>query len=132
MSQVRPLPVIPPELVSSDIFWAHARSEELVFQRCASDHMVFYPRGHCTTCGTSELRLLLSKGQGAIYTFTVIHAHPDAYFAARAPYIVGVIELDEGFRMLSEIRGVDPVVDGRVRLAWDRSPDLPVPVFETT
>jgi len=131
MSDQRPLPVFEPGQVETDVFWSHAQRKELVYQRCAAGHLVFYPRGHCTTCGTAELEVLTSRGVGTIYSFTVTRAHPSEYFAARVPYVVGLVDLDEGFRMLSEISGdIDGIrIGARVRLAWDTSGDLPVPVF---
>jgi uncharacterized protein len=67
-----------------------------------------------------------------VYTFTVIRQHGHPFFRARIPYLVGLIDLDEGFRMLAEI-AADPQtlrVDQRVTATWEDHADLSVPIFE--
>jgi hypothetical protein len=71
-----------------------------------------------------------------VYTFTVIRRNGHPYFRARAPYVLGMIDLDEGFRMLAEI-DADPDtvhVDQRVTVGWEDHPGedhpgLSIPVF---
>jgi uncharacterized OB-fold protein len=67
-----------------------------------------------------------------VYTFTVIRQHGHPFFRARIPYLVGLIDLDEGFRMLAEI-AADPEtlqVNQRVSVTWEDHADLSVPIFE--
>src|SRR5215472_418298 len=126
----RPLPV----LSESDTgpFWAANQEHRLTYQQCAScDEIVFHPRRHCTRCLSMDLRWHDSAGQGTVYSYTVIRQHGHPYFRGRLPYVVGFIDLDEGFRMLAEI---DAPPDGvrigqRVSVGWEDHAEVAIPVF---
>jgi uncharacterized OB-fold protein len=83
-----------------------------------------------------DLSWKASKGEGAVYTYSVIRQIGHPFFRGRAPYIVAWIDLDEGFRMLSNVVGVDDPTTGisigqRVRVAWEDQEDgIALPVFE--
>ena len=126
----RPLPdVTEPD---TGAFWAATKDHRLTYQVCAScGTVVFHPRRLCTGCLDSKLEVRESAGAGTVYTFTVIRQHGHPYFRGKLPYVVGFIDLDEGFRMLAEI-DVPPgeaAVGQRVTLGWEDSPELAVPVF---
>ncbi len=71
----------------------------------------------------------LARGQGTVFASTVVRAHPDPFFAARTPYVVGLVDLDEGFRFLCEIVGPEVDVGDRVRIEWEDADGLFVPLF---
>ncbi len=104
----------------------------LTYQVCAQcGQVVFHPRRHCTGCTRGEPEWRDSAGRGTVYTFTVIRQHRQPFFAGRIPYVVAMIDLDEGFRMLAEIEA-DPDtvhVNQRVTVAWEDHPGLSVPIF---
>lgn len=127
----RPLPRFPePDSAS---FWEATRDRQLTYQVCRNcAGTVFYPRRHCAHCTRGELQTRKSAGRGTVYSFTVIRRSGHPYFRERTPYVVGLIDLDEGFRMLAEVvsDGSDPVTVGQnVRLDWEPSEELNVPVF---
>lgn len=126
----RPLPIFPEP--DTEPFWAATRQHRLVYQVClACGEIVFHPRRHCTGCMAGELEWRESSGRGTIYTFTVIRQHGQPYFRQRTPYVVGFIDLDEGFRMLAEIEA-DPAavrVAQRVALCWEDHAEASVPLF---
>jgi uncharacterized OB-fold protein len=129
MNAARPLPIVD---VATDVFWRHAQDHEIAYEQCtACGEIVFYPRGHCTNCGSLSLDVQTSAGRGEVYSLTVVRLHPDPFFAARVPYVVAIIQFDEGFRMLGEI--VAPVEDvsigSRVQVEWDDSQPVSVPLF---
>lgn len=68
-----------------------------------------------------------------MHTFAVIHRVTHPAFANEVPYIVAVIELDEGPRMLSNVIALDPdnIYCGmRVAVRFnDLTPDISLPVF---
>lgn len=73
---------------------------ELVFQRCARcGQAVFYPRVGCPGCGARELRWERSAGDGVLYSITVIHPRDGE------PHNVALVDLDEGFRIMSRLVG---------------------------
>ena len=127
----RPLPLFPEPDTAP--FWAATAEHRLTYQVCrACGQVVFHPRRHCTCCTSGDLEWRDSAGAGTVYTFTVIRQHGHPFFRARIPYLVGLIDLDEGFRMLAEI-AADPgtlQVNQRVGVSWEDHADLSVPIFE--
>lgn len=126
----RPLPVFPEP--DTEPFWTATGQHRLLYQVClACGEIVFYPRRHCTGCLSGDLEWRESAGRGTIYTFTVIRQHGQPYFRGRLPYVLGFIDLDEGFRLLAEIdTAPDTVrVGQRVTVGWEDHAELAVPVF---
>ena len=126
----RPLP----SLAEPDTapFWAATREHRLTYQECAScGEVIFYPRRHCTRCLSTDLRWHDSAGAGTLYTYTVIRQHGLPYFRSRLPYVVGFVDLDEGFRLMAEIDAQPDAIDvgRRVTVGWEDHADLSVPVF---
>lgn len=71
---------------------------ELRYQRCgACDAAVFYPRVLCNRCGSTALHFEVSAGLGTVYSSTAVMPR-DA-----ASYSVSLVDLDEGFRMMSSV-----------------------------
>lgn len=131
----RPLPRFP-EPDTQD-FWKAASEHRLTFQRCSScSQVVFYPRRHCTHCGGADLAWETSAGQGAVYTFSVVALNRNPSFVDLVPYVVAWIDVDEGFRIMSNVVGVDdPFKDVhcgmRVKVRWeDQNDDVSLPLFE--
>jgi uncharacterized OB-fold protein len=127
----RPLPLFPEPDTAP--FWAATAEHRLTYQVCrACGQVVFHPRRHCTCCTSGDLEWRDSAGAGTVYTFTVIRQHGHPFFRARIPYVVGLIDLDEGFRMLAEIAADLQAlqVNQRVTVTWEDHADLSVPIFE--
>jgi uncharacterized protein len=126
----RPLPVFPEP--DTGPFWEATAEHRLTYQVCTGcGQVVFYPRRHCTGCTSGELQRRDSSGRGSVYSFTVIRQHGHPFFRARIPYVVGLIDLDEGFRMVAEIEAEpDEVhVNQRVAVIWEDHASLSVPLF---
>jgi hypothetical protein len=100
-------------------------------QRCARcGAHVFIPQPICGSCHASDLDWVDSRGEGAIYSFTVVHRAPHPSFAT--PYIVAIVSLDEGFEMLAGVEcGPHEIAIGlRVRAAFRAaSPEISLPYF---
>ena len=74
---------------------------KLGYQRCADcSAAIFYPRVLCPDCGSEALEWRESTGRGTVYATTAIHSRN------REPRNVVLIDLDEGFRMMSRVDGV--------------------------
>lgn len=120
---------VTPEDPYSPPGWAEQR---LLIQRCdrCSEHQ-YYPRPFCTHCGATSLRLVESSGRGRVYSYTVVHRAVGSRFDA--PYVIGIIRLEEGVQLLSHVVDVDPSevrCEMEVRLRWDAPADGdPLPVF---
>ena len=104
----RPLP--PRDGTLNADFWAEvARAGRLVFQRCdACDSFRHPPRTLCAGCGSEAFRWAPSTERGEIFTWTVTHQAMYPVFAKDVPYAVVVTELEEGVRLVSGLRDLDP------------------------
>ena len=100
----RPVPH-PTEL--SAPHWDGARAGRLMVQRCeACRRYVFTPRHVCPGCLGDTLAWVESSGLGQVYSYTVIHRPPHPAF--QPPYCAAIVELDEGWRMVTNIVGLAP------------------------
>jgi uncharacterized OB-fold protein len=100
----RPLPEL--DGVSTE-WWNAAARGELLYQECPScGHRQFYPRAMCTACGL-ETEWKPASGRGSVHTFTVIHQNLAAPFGDLSPYVVAMVELEEGVRMMTNITHCD-------------------------
>ena len=87
--------------------WDGCREGVLRVQRCADcGAYVFIPQPICTACQADRLEWVKSSGRGTVYSFTVVHRPPRPQF--EAPYVVAIIELEEGWTMLSNVVGCSP------------------------
>lgn len=62
----------------------------------------FPPRLVCDECGGRKFETIRLKGEGKIFSWTVIRV-PPSEFKDQAPYAIGIIELDEGVRITCQI-----------------------------
>jgi hypothetical protein len=130
----RPLPRFPEP--DTEPFWEATKKHELTYQQCdACKTVVFFPRSHCTNCGGRALTWKKSKGEGTVYTFSVVRLNRHPAFVNLGAYAVAYVDLDEGFRIMTNIVGVaDPVKDvkigQRVKVQWeDQSTGISLPLF---
>jgi len=90
---------------------------------------VFYPRVVAPGSGSTALIWRVSKGLGTVYATTVVHPREGM------PYNVALIDIDEGFRMMSRVRCTAPEdvrIGMRVRMAVEEpgGTEPPYPVFD--
>jgi uncharacterized protein len=131
----RPQPLLPEP--NTEPFWAGAKAGELRYQTCNDcGTVVFTPRGHCTSCLSANLKWNVSKGEGTVYTYSVVVQNRVPAFIELGAYCIAYIDLDEGFRMLSTVVGVDDPMTGihigqrvRVELEPQDEGEYPIPVF---
>lgn len=88
-------------------YWDGARAGRLDLQRCvACDLLVWYPRRRCHRCGADELRWETLSGDATVHAFTIVHRAPDP--SIEVPYVVALVDLVEGARLMTAIVDVDP------------------------
>ena len=116
-------------------FWDATKEHKLTYQVCGNGHIIFYPRAFCPTCGSRDTTVKESAGEGTVYTYSVVRLNRHPAFAPLGPYAVAYVDLDEGFRILTNIVGVDdPLTDikvgQRVKVAWeDQESGISLPMF---
>jgi uncharacterized OB-fold protein len=104
-----------PDATQRPFFEAASRGE-LRYQRCPDcGHAQFYPRAVCTACGTTP-EWATASGRGRVHTFTVVRQNFAKPFRDELPYVVAMVELEEGVRMMTNITDC-PAEDVHIGLA---------------
>jgi uncharacterized OB-fold protein len=116
-------------------YWVAAREGRLVLQHCPDCDQAWHPPlPRCPYCHGAGLSWKQAAGTGTIYTYTVVRHPTHAALAGRVPYVIALVELDEGPRLVSGITGcdVDRVRAGmRVRVRFtDVTDEVTLPFFE--
>jgi uncharacterized OB-fold protein len=113
-------------------FWDAAARAELVRQVCDRCGQSFFtPRLACPRCLSEAWTWTQSSGRGELYSFTVCHRAPQPGFDI--PYVLAIIDLEEGWSMLSNVVDCDAAdlqLGAQVEVRWLRlEGGLTLPVF---
>src|SRR4051812_21066912 len=107
-------------------FWEAARENRLVIKRCDACARPFFPPRHlCPFCWSDKTSWIESGGVGTVYSYTVMHRPPGPEFAGRGAYVVALVDLAEGPRVMANIVGtgaVDTAVGDRVKVSFEDRP----------
>ncbi len=128
----RPLPRLD-ELDTAE-FWAATRAQEFRFQVCQDcGTFVWHPRAHCPGCVNGTLAWHVSTGLGTIYSFSIVRQSYHPFFRNQVPYVVALIDLDEGPRFLTNVTNIDdPEADvsigQRVKIVWEQHEQVSIPL----
>ena len=101
---------LPEPIVNADSrpYWEGARQGRLLLQRCGDcGTLRFFPRYLCTACGSDRTEWAEASGRGTVHSFTIVHRAAFPEFQARTPYVVALIDLEEGPRVMTNIVGDD-------------------------
>jgi len=89
-------------------YWKAAREGRLLIQECPKcGHRQWYPRAVCTQCA-ADPEWLETAGRGTIHTYTVVRQQGIPAFKAELPYVIAMVELDEGPLIFGSMPGIDP------------------------
>ena len=83
------------------IYREYCESAELAYQ-AADGKSIFYPRLLAPGTGNTDIEWKISNGIGTVYATTTLYPRD------KEPYDISLIELDEGYRMMSRVEGIDP------------------------
>jgi uncharacterized protein len=127
----KPVPYITAE---SAEYWKACCDGKLLYQHCLEcGFNQFYPRLHCKKCDSQNIEYRESRGIGKISTFTDVYRAPSPEFRDEVPYVLALIDLDEGFCMMSNIVGRDQKVKigDKVIVTFEkRSEEIFIPQFQ--
>ena len=88
-------------------FWDGLKDGKLLIQRCTGCRALRHPpRPMCPRCNSLEWDAIEASGRGTVYSFVMPRHPPWPWFEGQT-YIVALIELEEGTRILSNLRDVD-------------------------
>ena len=122
-----PAPVENPETAH---FWEAARKGQLLIKRCtACKEPHYFPRSICPFCDGGETVWEESKGEGTIYSYSLMRKSPTG------PYAIGYVTLDEGPSLLTNFVDTELTalkIGQRVKLVWKATDGAPLPFFTPT
>ncbi len=122
-----------PGLTPDNAFWFEAaQRHHLEIQRCMSCSKLRHPpRPRCDKCGSYDWDTQQASGKGTVYSYVVVH-YPQVP-AFDYPLAIGLIELEEGTRLVADIVGIDAAdvkVGMPVEVEWiEHDEDLTLPAF---
>ena len=116
-------------------FWEGTKQHTLLIQKCTDcKTLIMYPKLFCPNCLSKNLEWVKASGKGKLYTFTTVYSYGPSEFAEDVPYTVGVITLEEGVKMMSNIIGCEPEAvkcDMPVEVVFeDVTPEITLPKFK--
>jgi hypothetical protein len=103
MSEVysKPLPAIRPWTAT---FWKAASEGKLLIQRGKkTGKLIMYPKKYSPHDYTEEIEWIEASGKGTIYSYSIVHANAPTAFKDELPFVVAIVELEEGVRMCTNI-----------------------------
>ena len=96
-----PIPQPKPE---SRPFWDGCKEDKFLLQYCAGcGKLNWFPRAYCVACGGDRFDWKPATGRGVLETFSVVYRPMNAAWASEVPYILGMVRLEEGIRMVTRI-----------------------------
>ena len=122
----------PPVSRDTAYFWAGTAAGELRIQRCDGCGLLRHPPGPmCPRCGSTSMGYAVAAGHGEVFSY-VVHHHPPTP-GRTPPYVVALVELPEGVRVLAELVDIDPSavhIGLPVRIDFQRvDDDLTLPIW---
>ena len=142
----QPARQLPPPTPESQPFWDACARHELHLQRCdACDRFWFPPANHCQHCWSDRFSWQPLSGRAEVYSFTVFRRAYSPELADQLPYVVAVVELEEGPRMVTNVVGCEPdavrvgmpvevtftdIAEGAALHAFQPRNDLPPPASQ--
>ncbi|MFO7557295.1 MAG: enoyl-CoA hydratase-related protein [Desulfobacterales bacterium] len=127
----KPIPRIQPW---TRAFWEGTKRGKLLIQHCKDcDTNIFYPRKVCPECWSQNLDWIEACGKASVYTFSVMMDMVEPKFMGDLPYVMAMVDLEEGIRMTTRIvqcRPEDVTIDMDVEVVFeDLSPECSLPMF---
>jgi len=127
----KPLPRLDEE---SRGYWEALARHELYVQRCRDcGTRRFYPRALCPSCLSSATEWLRASGRGTVYSFTVTYQNQAPGFRDQLPYVLAIVELAEGVRLMTNVVGCPPEqvrIGMAVEVVFDDvTPEVTLPKF---
>ncbi|MCC7547761.1 MAG: OB-fold domain-containing protein [Burkholderiales bacterium] len=107
-------------------------TEGLAYQACPACSAVWYfRRTFCPCCGDGAPQQRQAGGRGTVHALTLITRAPSEELRAFAPYVIALVDTDEGFRVMAHAEQ-DLRIGERVQCRFARIADRLVPRFEKT
>jgi enoyl-CoA hydratase/carnithine racemase/uncharacterized OB-fold protein len=103
---LKPIPAVQPW---TEDFWRATKKHKLLIQKCREcNSLIFYPRKYCPQCWSAKLEWQEASGRAKVYTFAVMRDMVEPKFMPDLPYVLAMVDLQEGVRMMTQIVECDP------------------------
>ena len=133
----KPAPIPTPE---NSFYWEKCQQHELWVRKCNDcNQAYFYPRDICPNCFSRNTAWIQCSGKGTLHTFGVVVRPPHRAWTEDVPFVVAMVDLEEGCRMPTNLvqSDVDPSNPGEkikvgmpVEVVWeDRTDKISLPMF---
>lgn len=113
-------------------YWDGCALGELRYQCCADCASVQpIPRSLCQQCHSQRLDWKVSQRSGTVLSFTTVYRAPLPVFKSMVPYVIAIVDMDEGFRVMAN--ALAPATQGlaigaRVRVDFQDVEGMALPV----
>jgi uncharacterized protein len=127
-----PAKAVPVPTPETKPYWDGCAAGELRIQRCTDcAEPYFYPRPICPSCGSANVEWFTASGKATLYSYIINHRPAPGF---EAPYVIAVVQLAEGPRMMTNLTGVPAtpaalVLDMPLRVSFEERGDISLPVF---
>jgi uncharacterized OB-fold protein len=118
-------------------YWDGLNENKLMLPKCEDcNKAFFYPRIACPHCHSRNVGWVQASGKGKLYSFEIAYRSLNPAFKIEAPYILAMVELEEGPRLMSNLINIDPdpaVVkcDMPVEVVFEKqNDDVTIPLFQ--
>jgi uncharacterized OB-fold protein len=102
-------PVVPAANADTKPFWDGCLRGELLLQRCSACKAFRHPPSPvCPACLSDKHEWVPASGRGKLYTYSVIRETRAKGWDTLVPYVLAVVTLDEGPRMLTNLINIAP------------------------
>ena len=144
MTQQAPPPrPVPLPQQDNEFYWQKAKEHELWLRKCNDcNEAYFYPRDICPNCFSRNTDWIKASGKGTLYTYGITMRAPTPAFRDEAPFILAIVDLEEGCRIPTNLVGIEKDADPNVMAEKieigmavevdfdDRSDTIAMPVFK--
>lgn len=118
----------------SKLFWDACMGQELKIPQCNTCNSLFWPASaFCPKCHSSDIHMSSVSGRGRVYSYVVFRREFNPQMQNSLPYVVAVIALDEGVKIISNVINCkieNVFIEMPVQLTWKCKGDLCIPQFE--
>ena len=129
MTPARAVPVPTPETAH---YWEGTANGELRLQWCRACATTYFPpQPFCPACSDDDVEVVRASGRGTLHGYVITHRAAPGF---EAPYVIAVVELEEGPRLLTNLLDIEPApdaleLDAPVEVVFEAVGDIVLPMF---
>ncbi len=126
---------LPNPNAQTKMYWDGCAQGELRYQRCAScGHVQLFARSLCEQCQSTQLEWNTSARKGTVLTFTTVYRAPLPVFKEMLPYVIAIVDMDEGFRVMAnalpQVQQGPLAIGARVQIGFTDVHGMALPVLQ--